>query len=325
MVGSALSPTLQTLFADLVQQISHAPVAATIYTRQRDGIEYYYAKIPVAGGRIDSFVGRVGDPVAEAQVAQMRLGMEQGRARRKTISILKAAGLAGPDRFLGGLIDALAHAGLFQSGTVLVGPGAYMLYEPHVGHRLPAPTLMTGDLDLAIVNLALAAQPPEPMLAILRRADPSFEPVPQLDPRRPASRFRNARHYYVNLVTQARTQDDTNPVPLTDLDAGAAPLQHMRWLVEAPLATIALWGSGVPVTIPQPARFAVHKLILAQKRTHDRIKRSKDLDQAAALMEALAVHDPYALEDALADARAQGVEGWARPLDRSLTELAARS
>lgn len=99
------------------------------------------------------------------------------------------------------------------------------------------------------------------------------------------------------------------------------PLQHIAWLIADPVPTVALWGAGVPVAIPQPARYAVHKLILAQKRTTDRLKRTKDLAQARALVDALLRPDPFALEDKLTDARRQGQTGWAGPLARSLREL----
>jgi hypothetical protein len=316
-----LSPSIQTLFADLIQQVETAPPAGTAYQRERDGIAYHYAKIPVGADRIDSFIGRVGDPVAEEQVRSLTRGMELAKARRKTVSMLKSAGLAAPDRTLGAALDAIAHAGLFRDGAVLVGTMAYQVSEPLVGRRLPAPLLMTGDLDLATVNLAISADPPESMEAILRRADPSFAAVMQIDPRQPAARFRNDRGYLVDLLSQTRRQGE-RPVPLPQLEAGAEPLQHLRWLIENPVPAVALWGAGIAVRVPQPARFAVHKLMVAQRRGHDRIKRQKDLDQADAMMAALYAHDPFALEDAIEDARAQG-KGWAREIDRSLAELEA--
>lgn len=197
-----------------------------------------------------------------------------------------------------------------------------MLYEPLVGHRLPVPTLMTGDRDLATASLALTAEPPETMETILRRADDSFTSIPQLDPRAPPSRFRNKEGFLVDLIAPTRSRSDKNPVPLPALDAGAAPLQHLAWLIEDPVPAVVLWGAGILVNVPQPARFAVHKLILAQRRDPaNRMKRTKDLDQAKAIMTALETHDRYALEDALADARDRGRDGWAKPIDRSLKEI----
>ena len=106
-VNEQLSPSVQTLFADLLQQVETAPLAGTVYQRQRDGIAYHYAKIPIGSGRMDSFLGKVGDPAAETQVKSMALGMELAKARRKTVSFLKSAGLAGPVRTLGAALTKI--------------------------------------------------------------------------------------------------------------------------------------------------------------------------------------------------------------------------
>lgn len=316
-----ISTTLQTLFADLVQKRYGAAAGGTVYTRERDGIEYYYAKVPVGRTRIDCFIGKVGDPVAEQQVRKLREGLAEGQERRRTIAILRSAGFASWDGFLGATLDAISHAGLFENGAVLVGTAAYTASEAHAGAFLPQPTLMTGDVDFATADLALSAEPPEPLLKILKRADPSFEAVMQLDPRKPPSRFRNSEGILVDVITGVRRSTDANPMPLEALEAGAAPLQHVDWLIEHPIKTIALWGTGVPVTIPQTSRLAVHKLILAQSRkAGDRLKRQKDLAQAAALIEALQSTDPFALDDAFESARAQG-PNWGAKIDRSLAEL----
>lgn len=317
-----LTPTLQTLFAELVQQVESAPRGGSVYTRERDGIRYYYAKIPVGMDRVDSFVGKVGDPETEEKAEGLRRGMELARGRRRLVAILRKEGLAAPHRTIGATLDAIAHAGLFGGGAVLIGTGAYMMSEPLVGHMLPAPTLMTGDLDLATADLALTAEPPEAFEGILRRGDPTFGAVMQLDPRKPPSRFRTADGFLVDLIVPTRRKSDTNPVPVKALNAGAAPLQYIDWLISEPVRTVALWGPGVSINVPQPARFAVHKLILAQKRDPAmRLKRQKDLAQAGALIEALSGNDPYALGDAIEDARAKGRNGWAVPIERSLAEI----
>jgi hypothetical protein len=322
----SLTPTLQTLFAELVQQVASAPDAGSVYTRERDGIRYHYAKIPVGMDRIDSFVGKVGDPEADEKAERLRRGMELARGRRKLVTILRKEGLAAPHKTIGATLDAIAHSGLFRAGAVLIGTGAYMMSEPLVGHFLPAPTLMTGDLDLATADLALTAEPPEAFEGILRRGDPTFRSVMQLDPRKPPSRFSTADGFLVDLIVPTRRKGDTNPVPVKALDAGAAPLQHIDWLIAEPVGTVALWGAGVPINVPQPARFAVHKLILAQKRDPAmRLKRQKDLAQADSLIEALLANDPYALEDAIEDARTKGRNGWAVPIERSLAEIGRRT
>ncbi len=317
-----LTPAIQTLFAELLQQTSAAPAAGSPYRRERDGIVYHYAKIPVATERVDLFIGKAGEPEADAQARAYARGMEAAKERRRLVGLLRKAGLAAPYRLLGATLDACAHAGLFRAGAVVIGTAAYMMMEPLVGHYLPGPTLMTGDLDLATVDLTLAAEPPERLDAILRRADTSFEPVMQLDPRKPPSRFATRNGFQVDLVTSVRRRGDANPMAMRKLAAGAAPLRYIDWLVSEPVQTVALFGAGVLVNVPQPARFAIHKLILAQKRdAATRAKRQKDLAQADALIEALLANDPFAFEDALDEAARRGLRGWAAPINRSLAEL----
>lgn len=318
-----LSPMQITLFADLAQRVAVSASVGSPYLKARDGIDYWYAKVPVGTVRIDRFIGRADDAGVREQIAGLKAGSVLAQGRRKTVSMIRNSGVAGPDRRLGALLDSLASAGLFRAGAVLVGTAAYLTYEPLVGAKLPAPTLMTGDADVATARLDLRSDPPEDMLTIIRRADASFEPVLQLDPRKPASRFQAADGYLLDLIAPVRRKTDGNPVPLEALNAGAAPFQHIEWLLSEPVPHVALWGAGVPITVPQPARYAVHKLIVAQKRREgERVKRSKDLAQAAGLMSALERQDPFALEDALEEARRRGKAGWADPIDRSLAEIA---
>jgi len=116
-------------------------------------------------------------------------------------------------------------------------------------------------------------------------------------------------------------QADPNPLPLSAPAAGATPLRRLAWLIEDPTDAAVLYRSGITVRIPRPARFAGHKLILAQKRGGDTTRRAKDLEQAGALIAALKAADRFALSDAFEGACAQGVTGRKRPEERSLAEL----
>src|SRR5262249_8543370 len=109
-----------------------------------------------------------------------------------------------------------------------------------------------------------------------------------LDPRTPSRRFRSAAKFEVDVLTRYRKRaDDERPVVLPGLHFSAQPLRYLVFLIEEPVPAVALYGSGVPVTVPQPARYAVHKLIVAQVRSKVSAKRPKDLIQAKELIEAL--------------------------------------
>jgi hypothetical protein len=267
-------------------------------------------------------LGRADDPAVVARAEAAAAEMPRREERRRLVSGLRRL-LPGPPAKLGKVLDAVAESGLFERGAVLVGTGAYGLYPPLVGAELPSASLATQDADLATADLALAGiDAEETMEAILRRADPTFAPAPGLDPRRPPARFRSRDGFLVDLLTPRRRRGDANPMPLPRLAAGAVPLQQLDWLIHEPVTAVALHGAGVPVRVPQPARYAVHKLIVAQKRDAGELpKRRKDLMQAGALLDALSASAPFALQDALADARARGRAGWAQPIDRSLREI----
>ncbi len=321
-VMEKINLSISTLYSDLSQRVHSRPMrSGSIFTMTVKGRQYVYVKRLVGKVRKDDYIGPVDDPETKARVDEIRRLQDEAQQDRKTIRLLVKAGVPAPTPQLGRVLDALSDAGVFGDAT-LIGTAAYQCYSPLVAHALPRPTLMTGDADLATARLALASIPKdETFLDVLRRAEPSFAPIPALSgPKAPSSAFRAADGFMVDLVTQQRTRHDTNPLPLKGAGAGAVPLQYVRWLIDDSIPAVALFGSGVAVTVPQPARFAVHKLILAQER-RDVPKRQKDLLQARALIEALLDSDPYALADSVKDARKQGKRGWVSKIDRSLAEL----
>ncbi|MBV8428851.1 MAG: hypothetical protein JOZ88_16555, partial [Hyphomicrobiales bacterium] len=125
----------------------------------------------------------------------------------------------------------------------------------------------------------------------------------------------------LSLPAAVRKRDEPNPVPLPALGGGAIPFHYLEFLVEGSIKAFALYGSGVRLTVPRPARFAVHKLIVAQNRdAGSAAKRQKDLRQASILFETLDQAAPDELEDALDDARGRGRK-WQRAINASLRTL----
>jgi hypothetical protein len=315
--------SIQTLYADLVQQAHAAPRhEGSVYSQTVKGNEYLYIRRTVGAVRRDIFLGRADDKDAQVKASDARKEMTSIAQRRNIVSGLRSFGLPTPTAELGRVLDALADAGIFRN-AVLVGTAAYQCYPPIVGVALPAAALMTQDADLATASLALSADEGEETLeTILKRADKTFTGLPGLDRRAFPSHFRSASGFIVDLLTPKLRRNDKNPMPLTKLAAGAAPLQHLAWLIENPVQAVALHGAGIPIRVPLPARYGVHKLVIAQKRDAQNVKRKKDLIQAKSLMEALADSDPWAWKDAIKDASAQGRSGWAEPIRRSLKEIA---
>ncbi len=62
----------------------------------------------------------------------------------------------------------------------------------------------------------------------------------------------------------------------------------LDYLIEEPVQAVIVGGRGVLVNVPQPARFALHKLWTAgQRPPAEQAKVRKDRRQAAALLEVL--------------------------------------
>ncbi|WP_237344026.1 GSU2403 family nucleotidyltransferase fold protein [Xanthobacter agilis] len=317
-----ISLPLQTLYAELAQQLqASAERPTSLYNREINGIPYVYGKRPVGTVRRDIFVGRADDPAVVERIALIEEENTRAAARKEIVSTLRRAHVPAPVPALSHVLDAMSDAGLLRQ-AVLVGTAAYQCYPAPLGHMLPAAGLITQDADIATASLAVTTdEKGETMETILKRADPTFRGLPGLDPAALPSHFRSASGFVVDLLTPQRRRTDTSPMALPALAAGATPLQHLDWLIADPIPAAVLHRSGIAVRIPQPARFAVHKLIIAQKRGGDTTKRQKDLAQAKALIAALKSADPFALSDAFEEAAAKGATGWERPIRRSLAEL----
>ncbi|MDN3720371.1 GSU2403 family nucleotidyltransferase fold protein [Roseibium salinum] len=91
-----------------------------------------------------------------------------------------------------------------------------------------------------------------------------------------------------------------------------------------PIRVPFLYRSGVLVQIPRPERYAVHKLIVADRRQGgpDALKAHKDRAQAAFLIEALAETRP----DDIAEAYQLAIEtgpAWRQRIAASLLHMPA--
>lgn len=191
----------------------------------------------------------------------------------------------------------MGAAGIFRLRGVLVGTVAFQTYAGHLGVRLPGASLQTGDADFA-QHYSISSSVEDslrPILEILRSVDPTFREIPhRSDPSR-VTQFQNASRYKVEFLTPNRGSGEytghASPMPALG-GASAQPLRFLDFLIHEPIRTVLLHRSGVPVLVPSPERYAVHKLIVASRRQSDAngvAKREKDVYQASLLVEALEI------------------------------------
>jgi hypothetical protein len=214
----------------------------------------------------------------------------------------------------------MARAGVFRLGGVMVGTTAFRLYEGELGLRLSMDeTAMTQDVDIAsFEKLSLALEDSvEPGLADVFE-QLRFAPVPEIRTNKVWRWRQSDSQALVEFLTPS-FRDEEGLRDLAALGVSARALHHLDYLIADPIDAAAVYREGVLVKIPRPERFAIHKLIVADRRLDgpDSRKARKDLMQVELLANALAEDRPTDLAEAYAEAIERGPK-WKTRIDRSL-------
>jgi hypothetical protein len=308
----------QTMYADLLQGIGLADVGhGSVSTRKIKGRDYLYVTTKDGATRQQRSLGPASDPEAQAKAAEIRQAAENAKGLRTTVSVLKKAYIQGPSLPLGKVLEAVANAGLFKQGVLLVGTAAYQTFPCLVGAYLPSIALMTNDADL-LVSSFVAKDEPQDLEKILQRADPTFKAHMSRDDSLPKV-FKAANNFQVDILTKFG-RGRKSPILIDDLKCSAEALKFMEYLSEESVEAVVLYGTGVLVSVPPPIRYAIHKLLIAQERKAQSPKRTKDLKQARDLIDVFLQTDSTAFEDALTEAKARG-PSWRKNINASLRDI----
>lgn len=325
----------RTMYAELAQRSFDAsfdtafPLTGNFLKVPVDGREYWYFH-DTRAKPARRYVGPVADQVITERATAFNRIKSDFRGRRKLVSTLtREAGLPAAERMTGDVVEALEKAGIFRLRGVLVGTVAFQTYAAHLGVRLAGAAMQTGDADFAqfhSISAAIGDAMP-PILEVLRTVEPSFRPIPHAADGTQSTRYVDDRNYSVEFLTPNRGSDDhaDKPVPMPALgDTAAQPLRFLDFLIHDPIRAVLLHKAGVPVLVPAPERYAVHKLIVASRRRSDANgagKREKDVHQARLLIEALALTRQQAtLAEAFAEAWKRGPH-WREGIARGMSYL----
>ena len=89
----------------------------------------------------------------------------------------------------------------------------------------------------------------------------------------------------------------------------ARMLRFLDFLLYREVEAVVLAGPGIPVRVPAPERFALHKLMLSRMRSESPARQAKvrkDLAQAEMLLQVLAQDRPHELEETWAEMLGRG-------------------
>lgn len=302
----ALATELRDLALALEPRLAELP-AGTPVAKAVSGKRYWYLQSRGGGLEVQRFLGAE-TPELAARLERWRalaaeLAPERAELERLCRMVVAGGVPAEPAAALR-VLEILAGAGLFRAGAVLVGTRAFAAYASLLGLVAPA-AARTQDLDVALereVQVALPRDGEGDLARRLRETDPPRLAVPGLDPRDASTSFKlRGRELRVDFLTPKRPKDGERPVALRALGLAAWPVEGLAYLIEGALLAVVCGSRPVLVRVPDPSRFALHKLWLAGRRpAAEALRANKDLAQAEALLDLLAEDRPRDLAAAAA-------------------------
>jgi hypothetical protein len=308
--------------------LAHLP--GSVVRKHIRGSTYVYFQHRTLDGRTRQiYLGPDTDSTRERAEHLQELAAQR-TAHRRTLQEVAAAFLSAGGRHIDHapmrVLRAFADAGVLRPGSahpVLIGTHAFAALGNVLGVRW-ASQMQTQDMDLAAgldVDLAIPRRMPA-VGSVLERLDMGFIPVPALDPRAASTSFRvRGQSLRVDLLTPLSGRQPSGNRFVPALGAAAQPLRFLDYLIEAPIPAVILGQRDlVLMNIPDPARFAWHKLLVAEERPLAMAaKRAKDRAQAAQLLQVLMEEAPDQLTRARNELEARG-PGWTRRLKNAMAQ-----
>ena len=217
-------------------------------------------------------------------VAQERLKLITEKIQEQA-RLNKALRLSRVPRVVARVLREIDQAGLHDSFTV-IGTQALYAYEAFAGSHFLLELLASGDVDLLFDSRKKMVVVSEKLdgnglLGLLKKADKTFECV-----RENGYRAANAGQFMVDLVIAPRGMHVTENITFAESDLVATEVPGLQWLLNSPkLDAVAIDEDGwpVPMRVPDPRAFALHKAWLAGLPTRESLKKPRDLDQARAV------------------------------------------
>ena len=324
LAHSAYHDLLRSLKSDRA-----AEVRGSVMREERaNGRAYWYETLRIGSTVRRRYIGEDSPELAANLANRAQLHAEaKDRATHRTrlVRLLRSEDSLPVEARFGAILKAMADQGVFRLGGTVVGTHAFRLYEGELGIRYRFDDIaQTGDLDIAQferLSLALGDQVEDQLAKTFQ--DLNFTPVPALTPAAIWRWSQTRSDTLVEFLTPSfRPEEDIRPLPA--LGVSAQSLHFLNYLIAQPIPAALLYRSGVLIQIPRPEAFAIHKLIVADRRRGgpDALKSEKDRRQAAFLIEALAEDRPDELAEAYGNAMTRGPK-WRDHIARSLARLPA--
>lgn len=328
-----LSTAAQTAYAQLLEACQHGDHYRSVaslpgsFARKtvKGSLHWYYQYYEPSGKQRQIYIG------PESEAVQKLIEQKNNTGIIKAIGEHAAAagifGCAQATRTHFRVIEQLANYGFFRAGGTLIGTHAFLSYGNLLGVAWNAAQL-TKDIDFAHAGKSIAIALPTNLEINTHKAiddlKMGFYPNVGLQG--------DAGSKYLHPTEAGFSLDFLTPIHRRKnaqfhhpaLGVTLQPLKFIDFILQdTRQAAVFVGNSAVLVNVPAPARYAVHKLIVAAERKDNVVKALKDIDQAAALLEVLREHHVWEVEKAWEDLIGRG-SGWAQRAYRGLSMFCRR-
>ena len=267
-----LSSIAMSAYTDLVRLLKDdalSGVTGKPTLKRRGDKAYWYAPRRIGTEMRFIYIGEDTDEMRARidRIEELReTAKERQAVRSRLVRLLRAEGLTPTDRATGSILSAMAAAGTFRLGGTIIGTNAFRLYEGELGIRLPLGGMAnTGDIDIAqFEKLSVALEDQVDPGLTETFSELKFAPVPGLERGRTWRWVQGGSGQLVEFLTPAFGDESIRDLPALGVNAQA--LNYLNFLIAEPIHAAALYRSGVLVQVPRPERFAIHKLIVADRR-----------------------------------------------------------
>lgn len=316
-----LSASAQTAYAQLLDAVHSTELARSVanlpgtFARKRvKGRTYwYYQYMEMSGRKRQVYVGPDNERVLSLVEKHASDGAQPaiGRLARSAVALGNTAVTGRHFR----IVQRLADYGFFRSGGVLVGTHAFLAYGNMLGVRWKD-ALRTQDVDFAHAGKALSIALPADLELDIRSAIESLQigllPIEHTDGTTGATWLDpNDPEFRIDFLTPLH-RGGMEPFRHPQLGIMLQPLKFMEYLLQdVEQAVLPGPSSAVLANVPHPARYALHKLLVAGERPASRAAKSnKDVRQAASLLEVMVEQaNAWQVEEAWHDLLQRG-PGW---------------
>jgi len=285
------------LYSELQQQcVAILPVdkGVSYSTKKVNGHKYWYLELTVGNRTKAMSLGPDSDELRQQIETQKKL-VEQSKEsvanRQRLVAMLAKGGAACPSVTEARVLEVLERAGIFLAGGVIIGSNAFVTYSNLLGVQWPSAMMKTQDMDIAGASHIPVAvsRSDKPIVDVLKESGMSFFAVPALSPKTPSTMYRlHNQEYLIDLVTPMLGATSSRPVFLKNIKTFAEPLRFLDYLLEDIMPAVVVAKAGIMINVPDPARFALHKLVVAIRRPpHQQLKAEKDRTQSELLLTVL--------------------------------------